>query len=588
MEQLLLVIKGAPNESNRISLRDEAIKDSTLFFSESKQAKEAYGFYDRLIENKNELILTLIRLTDLYNRHSRFEEADMVYQEILKKHKEPEIQVKILLKQSNMYLTDKAYLKASQSLELAILACQKIKNQSSECEIDLPEIQTKLIKYMWANYKKAPHDLAGKKELEKQIRSAINSSITNETKQKFVNLLGDFLFEQDRYQEAGEQYFSGYSLKPTESALLAAIDAMTKASEKDKKARLKLVSYIDTFTRDFPSSEKTTDLRIKKIATHLNEKEPSLAKPELEKLLAQNDLTYEKKILVEDLYFDYLNQVQDYATLLSDAKKALEHSQDPKRQQLLNKIIDEVALKMAQDSISSSKTISQKKDVISTLGEIAIHSKTLDEKNKRAAHLLAIKEAYNNKLYLLALNLSKSFIALYPTDSEVPDIKKNSLKLALDLGDLRSALKLSQELLITSKEKEKSNLIKLILELQQSIGDQNELRTFVDKNLGNLDEKDRKALFEYLWKGANEIKDTEFLNWTEQKIKQYNVEPLASEIELFQIESLLGQKKFEEAFLKSKKYMSSQYPREIRARARLIQGRIFEKELLDVGTKARM
>jgi tetratricopeptide (TPR) repeat protein len=588
IEQLLLVIQHAPNESNRISLRDEALKDSTLFFSESKEAKEAYSFYDRLIQNKNELITILIRLTDLYNRHSRFEDSDIVYREILKNHKQPELQAKVLIKQSNMFLTDKAFLKASQSLGLATDACQKINNQSSECEIDLPEIQTKLIRNMWASYKKTPHDLESKKELEKQIRSALNTSHTDETKQKFSNLLGDFLFDEGRYQEAGEQYFEAYSIKSSESALLAAIDSMTKASEKDKKARLKLVFYIDTFTKAFTTAQKTTELRIKKIAIYLNEKEPSLAKPELDTLLAQKDLSNQDKILVEDLYFDYLNQVKDYGTLLKEAKNVVKHSTDQKRQLVLTKMIDEVALKIAQDSISSSQTISQKKDVISSLGEIAISSKTLDPKNKRSAHLLAIKEAYNNKLYLLALNFSKAFIEQYPTDPEVQDIKKNSLKLALDLGDLRSALRLSQELLITSKEKEKSNLIKLILELQQAIGNENDLRTFAEKNLDQLNEKDRAALFNYFWTSANEVKETEFLNWTEQKIKQFNIEPLASEIQLFQIESLLNKKNYEDAFSKSRKYMSTQYSKEIRARARLIQARIFEKELLDIGSKARM
>jgi len=588
IDQILLVIQKAPTDANRISLREEALKDSTLFFTESRPSEDAYKFYSNLITDELDLVKTLLRLTDLYNRHSRFEDSNVVYTTMLKKHSNPELQAKILTKQSHMFLTDKAYVLSSKTLGLAVEACEKIKNLSSECEIDLPEIQTKLIKTMWANKKKNPQDAIGSAELEKQIKAALSSATTAEAQQKFSNLLGDYYYESSRHHEAGKQYYSAHKIRPNETALLAAIDAMTLAAKTDSIARPILVTYIDSFTSAYPTSTRATDLRIKKIAIHLQEKQPLLALPEFSVLHNQKALSASDQLLVEDLYFDYLNQIQDFGTLLVESKKAVTRTSDLNRKASLAKVIDEIALKVAENSIGTSNTLAQKKDVIATLGEIAIYSKTLDPKNKRSAHLLAIKEAFNNKLYLLALRFSKRYIELYPEDPETLDIKKSSLKLSLDLGDLRSALKLSQDLLGVSKERDRSGLVKSILELQQAIGSQNELRAFAEKNLSNLTEVDRAALFQYFWESAHEVQDNEFANWTEQKIKQYKIEPLSSQIHLFQIESLLGQRRYEDAFSKSKKYMSSQFPKDIRARARLIQGKIFEKELLDIGSKTRM
>jgi len=589
MDQLVLVIKSAPIESNRISLRDEAIKDSTLFFSESRKPEEAYEFYSNLIKDENELVVTLIRLSDLYNRHSRYEDANLIYENVIAKHKKAEILARVLTKQANMFLINKAFIKSSQSLDRAIKACREIKMQSSECEIDVTNIQTQLIKNMWAQIKKNPNDKSARNELEKQIKTALISSISPETKHKFSSLLGDYYYESKRFSEAGDQYYFAFEQKPQEEAtLLAAIDAMTQASQEDKKSNKKLITFIDRYTQNFPQSEKATELRVKKVAIHLHDKNPKMAKPELDLLMSHSTLNDTQKILVEDLYFDYLNQVQDYGSLILAAQKALKTSKTHERNQTLTKVIDEVTLKIAQDSIATSNTLAKRKDVIKTLGDLATTSTTLDKNNKRAAHLLAIREAYKNKLYLLALNLSQSFIEHYPEDIEVTDLRKSSLKLALDLGDLRTALRISMDLLVISKERDKSNLVKSILELQQVIGDQKDLQKFAESNLALLNEKDRAALFEYFWKNANQSRDTALIKWAEQKINQYNIEPLLSQIQLFQIESLLSQNKFEDAFLKSKKFMGSQYPKDIRARARLIQAKIFEKELRDIGRKTRM
>jgi cellulose synthase operon protein C len=594
MSQLILVIKKAPHNTNRISLQEEALKDSTLFFSESKKSEEAYKFYSSLIsqDHESDLVSTLLRLSDLYIRHSRYQDAHKVYQDLLKKHKNHEIRSRILAKQSHLYLTEKQFLPASESLDLAIKSCSHLNFKSSDCEIDVTEIQTRLIKAMWSLIKSPSPESETKKEiqkeLEKQIRTAQNFSKSTENKYKFTSLLGDYLYEKKHYFESGENYFKAHQIKKSELSLLAAIDSMTLAETEEKKAKTKLIFYIQNYLQEFPDGEKSSDLRLKKIALHLKDKQPSMAQTDLEFLIKKPDLKKDHHILLEDLHFDYLNQTQNYSTLLIQLKKSLENTSDPQRQKDLMTIRDQMTLKVTEDSLEKNTSLLEKKEILSNLGDIATTSVTLDEKNKKAALLRVIKESYHHKLYSITVKYSNLFIQQYPKDPASQDIQKNLLKLAIDMGDLRLALSLSENLLTLSKEKEKSSLIKSILELQQVLGNLDDLKKFTETHLPDLNDQDRLTLFRHFWDKALHSGDTALLEWTEKKVQQNQIEPLHSEIQLFHTEKLITQKKYDESFIKTKKYMSSHYPKEIRSYARLLQAFIFEKELLDIKSKTRL
>lgn len=589
MAQLILVITKAPSDGARLSLREEALKDSTLFFSEANSSKEAYTFYSKLIKDEDELIPILVRLSDLYVRHSRYQDARHIYEDILKKHRSDKVKVQVHVKQANTEILDKSYISSSHSLALAVAACEKIKGQASQCEIDLPETQTKLIRLMWADFKKKPQDENSKKELEKQILQAQKSASTPESVNKFTSLLGDFYFQDKRYEKSAKAYFESYKVKPSEKTLLAAIDSMTLASEQNKRLTDTRVQYIDTYLKDFPIGEQATSLQIKKVAIFLSDKEPQKAKLDIEALLAKSEkLSATDRVLVEDLHFDYLNQNQNYALLLLETQKAAAKTKNSDRKHALTKMSDEITIKVAEGQLSKISDVKQKKDVIQSLGKVAIESNTLDSKSKKAAFLLAIQESYKNKFYLLTLDLSKKFVTDYSNENETQTILKNTLKLSLDLGDLKSALDISKRLLLQSKGRERSQLVKTILELQQVIGSQAELRQFADKHLQDLSTEDRAELFSYLWKSSMETGDTDSQKWSEQKISQFSIEPLYSEIQLRHIDHLISTRKYEEAFQRSRHYMGPSNPREIRAQARLQQARIFEKELGDISTKTRL
>src|SRR5690606_13299197 len=85
MGELELVIditdKLARQENSKINLREEALNDLVLFYSEAKPARDAYAYFKKFAADKTGYYI--LALSRLYERHSKFKELEVVLNDLI-------------------------------------------------------------------------------------------------------------------------------------------------------------------------------------------------------------------------------------------------------------------------------------------------------------------------------------------------------------------------------------------------------------------------------------------------------------------------------------------------------------------------
>ncbi len=592
LEQLKLVIKNSQSQSNGFSLKEEALKDSVLFYYEAGPDKKPIPFFSEFIKNQEDLILSLTRLGDLYIRHSKYQKAQSLYEDILELKLDRATQVNILNKLVSLSLEQKNWDDAGEYLSKSSKTCIKNKIQTSFCEIDLPHLHAQLIKTEWAQFKKNNSDKKSSTRLEGLIKNAIQSALLTEKKKDFELLLGDFYFESKKFKQAAQTYYDSHKNYPGQKSLLAAIDSQTILASQSPDEQPFLIKLIDQFSEQYPTHEAVNNLKIKKVATLLQLNKLDECSKELEILMApiKNKRAVSNKETIEDLYFDYLNKSENFSTLRDELKFAIDNSALPARQLELKKLFEQVSFKNTELNLSKSTELSKIKPELYNFIKLAAESEFLEASKKQDTLLYAIKKATDHKFFRLASINIITFIKSYPDHPKSLELAKFAFKHFISEGSLPEASLTSQWVALhTKNQNEKSEMLKSHIEIESVLGRPfKDLKPFLTSNMNQLESKQRSELFQFLLSLSLIYKDPAFNAWIENQIQELRIEPLSSEIVLSKAEQLLDQKKYEKVFEISKKYMSSQYPPEIRSKARWLQAKIFEKELREVGYKSNM
>ncbi|MCS6838086.1 MAG: tetratricopeptide repeat protein [Bdellovibrionaceae bacterium] len=579
------LLKNEHQYENRLAIQEEALKDLALFFADVRPAESAYQYFIGLPVSKESALSALRRLAAIYSRHSKHKEAFIVYEAILNSEKQPQVLSQFALLAAEARATIKQYSDANRLIEKAFLSCEAIEFKSEECTVGLDQLQTRLIKELWEENKKKPRKESSD-VLENQIRMAIKHSPSKEVRAKNWALLGDFFYSSNRLNNAIDSYQRAYNEFPKELYLLAKIDAQIEMLKQENISNA-LVASIDVFLKNYPNHERVVELKIKRVALLLGQKKANQCEEDIKWLKKQN-LSEGLREQFHELELDYLNQKGDLIALKEQALKYEKQQTDTKKKAYFAKISRLTEYKILQKSLKEAKDVKGKRTellkMIKMLGHIQDHPDL--SQAERELLLQALDVTQENQLKFFTIKLGELFAERFPKDEKLRDIYAMVVKNSFDIGDLRRVKEYSYRLLPFVSGQEKNQLVSTIVELEQVLGNKESFIKFLNHEASKLPEKDWFALLNQLYHSTTH--DSELRSQIVSQIRRWKVEPIYSELQLEETFRLLNQKRFEEAFAQAKKFMGQQYPRSLRAKARLIQAKIFEKELADVGLRVSL
>lgn len=573
------------------NLRSEALRDLTIFYGEKHTAEEAYAFFAKLC-TPEELGDQMITMAKLYLSHSRQKEMNVFLTEFIKKNPMAKARVKahLLMVEASESGRDRGNVLSQ--LKAARAVCEPdskwvLENpQSSEesCQFDLPKATVEIAKKWWDLWQKNKNNTELAELTEQVFQLHLTKEITEKPDTKSRYAYAELLYQQGKLREASKEYefVSLNSVDTTikHDASYSAVVSLQQASEKKKEnedlAHLARLSI--AYLSKYPQGEHSESLRFK-LGFIAYEQENFMEAEKLFREFAPSAKNAELKKQAEDLILDILNARKDYAGLKTYSQELLAKTSDGSRQAKMRKISQESDYAEIQVLAIDGKS----RDAAQRLVQFA-------EGNPQSplakdSMWQALSLFYSSGFPLDGADLALKYQSTYPEDSKNLKALMDAAKSYSDAGLLLLAAQ-TMEKIASLSEANRLQYIEAAAELYLLEGRIKEAQSAYKKLLNGKNENDGKVYSKILQTLEGKESSTEFLE-LEEKIANLGVQPFASEVRIRKVQALLDQKKWTDAFNAAKAFVAreSGVADDIRARARLIQAKVLEKEFMETRTK---
>lgn len=573
----------------RLDLRKEALTDMTLFYSELYPAKKAYRYFmsQAKREEVGELLLKLARI---YDRHSLYENKDIVLRDyILDNPKNilvPTIYDQLVWNYENMKNRDKAI----KQLKDFSLICKKsskwsshhlalnMESEVSNCNELFRSTSIKLAQKWLQIWEKnlSFFEFADSSERAFELYLEDNSDLIKSDKARFS--LAQLQFKRDKFRSSLENYEKvGRSTQDKElghdsryGAIVSLEKSIGKGSWNDKDEK-HLHSLVQLYIEHHPDGVYRLDIEFKLALIYYDKSKYDLAAP-IFLNLGERFKTNEKGIKAQDLYLDILNTKKDFVGLQKYSKSLMGNGADQSRKQKLNLIYEQAYFLEVQSFEERGKVL-----------EAITKYKDFVAENPKSE--LAEKAAWNViQLYFQIMDFkggadaSHEFAQKFPkSNNAIPALLKAAHAYE-ELADLKKVT----EVLLKLSQVDKDNHLKwknLSADFFYIQGTITVAENIYRQVYQERDSKHSQYALVQMEKIQNKSGSSEHLNLLQKLIKE-NIQPEASHAQLFLVEKLWQEKKSQEAFSEAMKLLNmnkeaSQYAK---AKARFIQAQILDEE----------
>lgn len=598
IDKLIQVVKYFDPKNKRSTnhnLRQEALRDLTLFYGEGRPAEKAVAFFAQLATPK-EMGECIYNLGKLYNSHSRFKEMNLFLAQYIDKAPMSSMRIKLemLLIQGNE--TNRQRKESMQHMVTAGKLCQKNSDWRTansdiaepECDFDFAKLNVEMAKKWWELWQKNKASTSAQ-EIAEYTKEAFRIHLDREdpakpdSKARYA--FAELLFQLGEFRKASEQYLqAGLSAEDTQishdstySSIVALDKAMTpKKRETDDDESLRLSKI---YLEKFPAGEHVTEVKFK-VGFILYEHEHfEEAEKWLQPLTAQTK-NPEIQRKSEDLILDMMNTKKDYKGLQAFSAKIEKTTHDESRKAKLNQIQHEAEYSEIQEASKTSEK--------SVAADRLFQFFNGNQSSPLAKDSLwqALSLYYADGKTLKGAQVAILYADKYPNDKRSLDALKDSAKNYLDSGLVEDAAETMMKIADKS-EKDKVQYLEAASELFQIDGDLKRTQSTLRRLLPLVGkEKQGKITGKILASLKGQESSSEYKKLEDQIVSQ-NIEPYASEIKFRSIDKLFASGKTSEAFNAAKSLVGNEsgIPDDIRAKARLIQAKVLEKEFTDTKTK---
>ena len=588
-------IKQGNNQ--RQNLRKEALNDIVLFYADVYKADDAYDFLRKLAD-KEETGELLINMAKLYTSYSRFKEVVTFLKDLNKQDSANMYRPKAHILLAESYESLKQREDAIQELKVMSEICsiqsswrgihreKIIVNET--CDIDLDTLNLQLTQKWWDLTQKNK----GNKEIAQVTDKAFRLYLSREKKEspdiKTRFAFAEFLFQQGQFREASDNYEKVANLATDEKMLheasYATIFALEKAREaNDKKLNdpLKLLKLCEFYLAKNPKGQFVWQIRFKTALTYYEiEKYEDSEKWLIDLVETKNFHDFKEKS--EDLLLDIYNLQKKYQKLSASADKILKKTTDANRKAKIQKILESSEYAQIQDVIKKGEKSSGAEKLI----EFARSFKSAEYTKDSWLQALGIYFISDTEK-LKGAELSLEFAELYPKDEKTIPSLQEAVKIYSENADLLKAAQVLEKLAVLD-QKNKTQWIDIASEYYLMEGQTQLARKSLEFLYDSVEKSKQPEIMGRLLTLAKQSNDQTQLQALEKKIASTGMEPYTSELRLKKIEDELQKGKLTDVFNDSKKLVSSGPNASIRAKARILQAKVLEKELFNQSVKSKV
>ncbi|MGE4132586.1 MAG: tetratricopeptide repeat protein [Bdellovibrionales bacterium] len=583
----------------RLDLRKEALNDMTIFFEDVYPSKSANSYFTAQA-GEAEVGPILLRMASLYQRHSRFDDQRTVLDQFIDDLPNSELlpQVHNDLIEAYDHLRQKE--KAITRLESFAGLCQSdskwLSNQSretvkrnsveAECVTALNETSLRMARRWLGAWKKIPKDLtyaqAAEKGFEIFLRRAKDDAETAEARYAFAELL----FARQKFRPASAQYAlvskSGKAPKIAHDAAYAAVLSLEKAvgekwSNEDESLFKGLAQH---YIQNHPKGKYRLDVEYKSALLAYEKERYDEAAPIFLKLGKEFGAT-EKGQKSQDLYLDILNLKKDYAGIRQYTKGLMKGKLSLARDQKLQGLYEQAYFLQVQN-------LEEKNQLAEALKEYQKFAKEnpRSELTEKAVWN-AMQLQFKTDNLMEASKTAVEFALKYPKSPKAVDSMLRAAQSFEAMGQLKEAAAVLEQLAVKdSKNARKWHELAADFYAIDSHAAQAR-RIFIDLK-GQGDSASRSRILGKLQVLEQAYGTPRTQAQAEKWLIDQNVQPYASEAKVRAVEKLFERGRMEEAFSDAKKQLgaSGMSPNQ-KARIRLVQAKILEKEFLQASVKTR-
>ncbi len=596
IDKLIEVVEKNPlstDQTRRLYLRQEALRDLVLFIADKIKGEDVYGFFKK-IASAEELGQAMINTAKLYQSYSREKEIHTFLNEFLKNEKTHSYRLKahMILVEANEVLKKREDV--IKNLEEGSLLCdldsvwkarQELTWATESCENDFRRTSLEIAKKWWDIWLKNKSHAEFSKLTEKALRLVLKGDDPDKPDFKTRYALAELLFQQGLLDEASTQYekVGQTSTEPnmTHDSHYASLYSVQKSIEKEKtkfkQDRIRQLSFI--YLEKYPKGVHALPVQLQLALAEYEANKDLEAEKYLIPLVAQKT-NKEVRIKSQDLMLDIYNSRKDYSELKKIAGHYSKEADSLDRKKSLQKIYEEAHYSEIQSALNSQPKI------VTSEKLIEFRKTHPESKLSKEALWQSLSLAYSDGFIVKGADLSLDFVKQYPDDKRCADALKEAAQAYLDAGRIQQSLIVYQQMIKSASGDNKRKLQDFIVELHILQKQGPEARQILKAIMNSTSGSDKRKLQDrYLSTFTSQEKNSTEYKQFEQLLLSQGVEPLSTQYLTKISRQHLDNKKWTQAFQSATQIMSRDIDMGHRAEARYIQARVLEQELISQSVK---
>lgn len=592
---------AAEQLDSKLDLRNEALRDMALFYNDTMPADKAVA-YLRSQAGELDPAPVIMHLVELYKRHSKYKETEVILKDVLKSLAGTPIIAKAHEELIWNYENDKRRPEAVRQMADFDAYCNKEISTASKSGAAAPECVEKIASTSKRLASKW-HALWKKKDPQADLavgaEKAYELYISHATIEKDAELptirhqYAELLFQQQKYRKASEQYAlvrpvlgKKIDTKLIEDCSYASIVSLEKAvndkwDDKDEARFRELVAF---YLQNSPKAPYALDLEFKRAFIAYDKKRYDEAADDFKKIgwgpTASG--TQEKVVKAQDFYLDILNIKKDYKGLKEASSALLKKNQSAERVTTITKIYREAYFAEIQGIEEQGKY----KEAIDAYKKFALENKGSE---------LSGKAWWNSSQLQFKIgdaeggaNTCHQMIKLFPESPKGQECLTKAAGTFELLGRLDLAAKVLTDL-ATIDKKSASKWNELAADFFALSGERAKARDMYMKLSEATTQERQQLLYQKSLELAKLDNDKKAISQAISRLTALGVEPYASESVVEKAESYLAQGDLTEAFNHSKKIIGRDtLPKNLLARARYVQAQVLEDEFNKQSVKSKI
>jgi TolA-binding protein/tetratricopeptide (TPR) repeat protein len=616
--------------SSKLDLRKEALGDLALFFSESKKAQDAVTYFAAQAQDLD-AVPYILRLVEIYKRHSKYGEVDIVLRDILSKL--PQTTMIADVHEELIWNADRQKKRDVAVKQLVELdrTCDSLASKKV-CDGKVVEISKKLGAKLHAYWKRDKLPETADQALKAYEVYLGNTVLVGHEAAQVRYAYADLMFARSRFREASANYAlvndlvkeeaeiaakenrgqgSVFNLMKTDpklavDAAYGAVVALEKAvgdgqwSDADEQTFGKLG---DRYLARAPKGPYALDVKFKRAFIAYEKEKFDIAASGFKAIgWSKENLEHPKVMKAQDLYLDILNIRKDYtglkdaAYLLLAMAPAAQDEKGKARSDQLAKIRREAWFAEVGELEQKSKKNEELYKAVEMYRSFALDNRTSE---------LAPRAWWNASQILFRTSKAAEGAAMcaqmhknFPGSANSKECLQQAVQTYESIARLDLASGVALNLAEIDKDKAKSeewkNLATEFLALSGARENKDQaLRQFLKQVDEKGQTKQQQAdVVEKAFQLAKEIGDDRQISAARLKIESLGIEPHASRFLVEEAEAVYKAGDSSKAFNLAKRVVGREsqlsQAKNLPARARLLQARVLEDEYRSQSVKARV